>query len=191
MYFRIRKTSLLTRFCTHYSLLWFSFQKSRLIREEWEDGFELRMVDGLAKFLSYSAGFCIWGLNFISCKQLFKFICELWTYLPLDFGLGRYISNTNCNVGTKFFSYVTSVLTIPLSFDDYYDVNFYMVGYATYIMIFSYLFLMIILLNYGMVGSVACIIVPFYLISIWTALPPALKNVVLKYYYCMLIMLSL
>ena len=77
MYFGIRKTSLLTGSCTHYSLLWFSFQKSGLICDEWEDGFELRMVAGLAEFLSYSAGFCIWGLNFIGCKELFKFICEL------------------------------------------------------------------------------------------------------------------
>ena len=51
---------------------------------------KLKMVDGLAKFLSYSAGFCIWGSNFIVCKELFKFICELWTYLPLKFGLGCY-----------------------------------------------------------------------------------------------------
>ena len=38
--FSIRKTSLLTEFCTHYSLLWFSFQKAGLIRDEWqvEDG---------------------------------------------------------------------------------------------------------------------------------------------------------
>ena len=90
MYFHIRNTGLLTEFYTHYSLLWFSFQKSGLISEEWEDEFELRMADGLAKFLSYSADFCIWGSNFISYKELLKFICELWTYLPLDFGLGCY-----------------------------------------------------------------------------------------------------
>ena len=34
--FCIRKTRLLTEFYTHYSLLWFSFQKSGLILDEWQ-----------------------------------------------------------------------------------------------------------------------------------------------------------
>ena len=67
MHFCITKTSLPTEFCNHYSLFWFSFQNSGLIRDEWEDELELRTVDGLAKFLNYFAGFCIWGLN---CYQL-------------------------------------------------------------------------------------------------------------------------
>ena len=51
MYIGIRKTSLLIEFCTHYSLLWFNFQRL----DVWEEGLELRMVDGLAKFLNYYA----------------------------------------------------------------------------------------------------------------------------------------
>ena len=85
MYFGIRKTSLHMEFCSHHSLFWFSFQKSRLIHDEWKDGFELKMVNGLAKLLNYSAGFCIWDLNFICYKELFKFICEWWLDLPSEF----------------------------------------------------------------------------------------------------------
>ena len=88
MYFGTRKTSLLLEFCTHYSLLWFSFQKSRLIRNEWEDEFELKMVDGLAKFLIYSDAYYIGGWIIFDCKELFQFICELWSDLPSEFQVG-------------------------------------------------------------------------------------------------------
>lgn len=78
-------------------------------------------------------------------------------------------------------------------------------GYAAYIVVFSYLslygrlcclyydiflftprmvdyaaYFVILLLNYVVVNSVAYIIILFCLISIWMALPPVLKIVVLK-----------